>query len=339
MTRTLPFQMACRTRGSTARLIILLVSTLVVRHYAWIQVRPSRQPRIDHRVKTTPRTHSSSKVSCRPSFAELQSSLNGDDNISSVDTYDEKLAVNPEVAKLKSDLLTMATNTNRGFQASTAERSVIKDIIYELARFNPSQNPARAYYDNTMTGYDNTGSTISGKWTLIYTDAPDITGLDTSRNPFATAKLGRIGQECQPPYIKNVIEWLRPDWAGSLPFSGSTESRILQKVVTSASASPTKPLLVNLKVAGLELEAGEDNRSVQVTSTNNGMQDLVQRVQDRGLPAGLLSIQPVDLKGPWNPPFGQFEILYVDEDIRVIRTGQNYLAANHRIKDYRDEWF
>merc|ERR1711935_241386 len=103
-------------------------------------------------------------------------------------------------------------------------------------------------------GGDNDEISISGKWTLIYTDAPDITGLDTSRNPFSTATLGRIGQDCNPPFVKNVIEWKRPSWASSLPFSGNENSRILQKVVTSASASPDKPNLVNLKIAGLELE-------------------------------------------------------------------------------------
>ena len=35
--------------------------------------------------------------------------------------------------------------------------------------------------------------------------------------------------------------------------------------------------------------------------------------------------------------FGTFEILYLDEEMRIIRTGQNYLAVNTRIRD--DEWF
>ncbi|KAG7342020.1 plastid lipid-associated PAP/fibrillin family protein [Nitzschia inconspicua] len=265
----------------------------------------------------------------------LRDMLNDDDFLA-VDAENEPM-VNPEVASLKRELLIMSTKTNRGFQAKTADRDAIKDIIYELSRFNSSKNPARGYYDNADTvEYDDDSDAISGKWTLIYTDAPDITSLDTSRNPLATAKLGRIGQECSPPYIKNVIEWLRPDWAGDFPFSGSAESRVLQKVVTLASASPSKPMLVDLKVGGLELESGYPTQS---STTNDGLQDLVQRVQDQGLPAGLLSLQPLDLKGPWNPPFGRFEILYVDKDIRIIRTGQNYLAANQRIQNFEDEWF
>ncbi|KAG7363185.1 plastid lipid-associated PAP/fibrillin family protein [Nitzschia inconspicua] len=265
----------------------------------------------------------------------LRKEITGND-FSAMDTEDEPM-VKPEVARLKRELLIMSTKTNRGFQAKTADRDAIKDIIYELSRFNPSKNPARGYYDNADTvEYDNDSDAISGKWTLTYTDAPDITSLDTSRNPLATAKLGRIGQECSPPYIKNVIEWLRPDWAGNFPFSGSAESRVLQKVVTLASASPSKPMLVDLNVGGLELESGYPTQS---STTNDGLKDLIQRVQDQGLPAGLLSLQPLDLKGPWNPPFGRFEILYVDKDIRIIRTGQNYLAANQRIQNFKDEWF
>lgn len=188
-----------------------------------------------------------------------------------------------------------------------------------------------------------------GKWQLIYTDAPDIVSLDSSKNPFSTAKLGRIGQECSPPYIKNVIEWLRPDWAKDLPFSGTDQSRILQKVVTAASATPTKPLLVNLKVAGFELEAGTtkmtgrgdsdgNGMSTTTTTTTSSSSDLMNRIQREGIPAGLLSFNPVDLKGPVNTPFGQFEILYLDDELRMIRTGQNYLAVNRRLAP-DEEWF
>ena len=200
-----------------------------------------------------------------------------------------------------------------------------------MARCNPTPEPASPYYTDRQGTNEQSEISLAGKWNLIYTDAPDITGLDTSRNPFSTAQLGRIGQECNPPYIKNVIEWRRPDWAKDLPFSGSDDSRILQKVVTSASATPEKPLNVDLKVAGLELESGDNNNC-----NNDG--DLVSTIRNLGLPAGLLSQNPIDLKGPLNPPFGQFEILYLDEEIRIIKTGQSYLAVNRRIND-GEEWF
>lgn len=240
-----------------------------------------------------------------------------------IKTEDDTL--NTKIIALKDDLLTLAERTNRGFQATSTERDAVKEIIYQLAPLNPTAEPASPYYEDKPTLG---GPTLAGKWTLVYTDAPDITGLDTSRNLLSTAQLGRIGQECSPPYIKNVIEWRRPDWAKNLPLSGDDNSRVLQKVVTSASASPEKPRTVNLKVAGLELEAGSKESSA----------DLPSRIQKEGLLAGLLSANPIDLKGPLNPPFGQFEVLYLDDEFRIIKTYQNYLAVNKKIPD-GEEWF
>ncbi len=231
-------------------------------------------------------------------------------------------------AKLKEDILILAERLNRGFQASGKDREQVKELIFQLAPLNPTLEPASPYYERIMESKED-ACTLSGKWTLVYTDAPDITGLDTSRNPFSTAQLGRIGQECSPPYIKNVIEWKRPEWARNLPLSGNEESRILQKVVTSASASPDKPKIVNLKVAGLELDSG---------SSGDSTLELTSRIEKDGLLVGLLSANPIDLKGPLNPPFGQFEVLYLDDELRIIKTYQNYIAVNQRIKQ-GEEWF
>lgn len=244
----------------------------------------------------------------------------------------EDQIVEEKVSELKRELLLLSGTTNRGFKASNTERKRARDLIFELEKLNPTAEPAATYYsDNTLTTTD--GPSISGKWTLMYTDAPDITGLDTTRNPFSTAKLGRIGQECNPPFVKNVIEWLRPDWADNLPFSGSTESRVLQKVVTSASATTDKPTIVNLKIAGLEVAS--PNQSFD-SSSNDG--NLVSKIEKDGLIAGLLSANPIDLKGPLNPPFGQFRILYLDDQFRITLTSQNYVAVNQRCTA-EEEWF
>lgn len=238
-----------------------------------------------------------------------------------------------EASMLIEKLQQVADRTNRGFQASSADRRQARDIAFSLEKLNPTAAPAAAYYESsTSTESTEECPTVSGKWTLIYTDAPDITSLDTSRNPLSTASLGRIGQECNPPYVKNVIEWKRPSWAGSLPFSGTEDSRVLQKVVTSASSSPEKPNIVDLKIAGLELE--NPNQDDQLSTD----EDIVSRIERDGLVAGLLSSNPIDLKGPLNPPFGQFRILYLDEDLRITLTSQNYIAVNSRCKD-GEEWF
>jgi hypothetical protein len=165
-------------------------------------------------------------------------------------------------------------------------------------------------------------STLSGKWTLIYTDAPDITSLDGG--PFATAKLGRIGQECNPPSIKNVIEWTRPDWASSLlPFVRDDESsRVLQKVCCEGSATQQNPKSVDLKLVGLEIlgmqgmDSGDDNSA--------GFDSFL------GGPAALFERNPVKLQGLLTAPFGKFEILYLDDDMRITKTYQGYVAVNVR---------
>mmetsp|Transcript_15525 Transcript_15525/g.22135 ORF Transcript_15525/g.22135 Transcript_15525/m.22135 type:complete len:85 (+) Transcript_15525:98-352(+) len=45
---------------------------------------------------------------------------------------------------------------------------------------------------------------------------------------------------------------------------------------------------------------------------------------------------PLELRGPLKLPFGQFEILFLDRDMRIIKTGQGYLAVNIREED---DWF
>lgn len=171
-------------------------------------------------------------------------------------------------------------------------------------------------------------STLSGKWTLIYTDAPDITSLDGG--PFKTAKLGRIGQECNPPSIQNVIEWTRPDWVSSLlPFVRDDESsRVLQKVCCEGSATQQNPKSVDLKLVGLEIlgmqgtDSGDDNSS--------GFDYIL------GGPAALFESNPVKLQGPLTAPFGKFEILYLDDDMRITKTYQGFVAVNIR---EADPWF
>ena len=51
----------------------------------------------------------------------------------------------------------------------------MKQIVNDLSAISPTVEPAAAYYKDASFS---TGSTLSGKWTLIYTDAPDITSLE-----------------------------------------------------------------------------------------------------------------------------------------------------------------
>jgi hypothetical protein len=277
---------------------------------------------------------------CSSVLRELTSSklpeARANDDESASSTAAASSVVLPEAAiRLREELLELGETTKRGFKASRSERKRAKEIISELSRFNPTNEdlePLSPYYNYSESSSNLTTPTLRGKWTLIYTDAPDITSLDTSNTLLLPAvKLGRIGQVCAPPFIKNVIEWKRPEWMSSLPFSGTEDSRILQKVVTEGTASPNNPLEMNLKLVGIELMSKKG-------STTMSWQDAIQ--QD-GLPAALLQQNPVKLQGPLSAPFGKFTLLYLDDIMRIIKTGQGYYAVNVRADDYGQggEWF
>jgi len=241
-------------------------------------------------------------------------------------TNPPKITLHPEAIKAKAELINLADVTKRGFSASRDQRKRAQELVKILEEYNPTSEPASPYYKDPPSK-DFLGPNLCGTWTLIYTDAPDITGLDGG--PLATAKLGRIGQECDPPFIKNIIEWKRPEWAKTLPFSGSDDSKVIQKVACEAQANRNDPLIVNLKIAGLDLLgvsgfAEEDDDSTESSKS--------------GGPGKFFEENPVELRGlgGFTAPFGRFKVLYLDEDMRVIRTGQNFLAVNVRNEE---DWF
>lgn len=231
------------------------------------------------------------------------------------------MSLSPE--QLKDDLVALAASTRRGFVASKKDRDRAKRIIHELSKLSPTEEPAAAYYTNNAQATSEDGPSLAGKWTLLYTDAPDITSLDS---PVSIQKLGRIGQECNPPLIKNVIEWKRPDWASSLPFSGDDNSRILQKVVTEGSSSPAANPTVDLKLVGFEI-SGTNSDNGSIGSDTGGM--------FLNGPASFFEQNPIKLQGPLKGPFGKFDILYLDGDMRITKTYQGYYAVNIR----EEEWF
>jgi hypothetical protein len=50
-------------------------------------------------------------------------------------------------------------------------------------------------------------------------------------------------------------------------------------------------------------------------------------------------LPPLDLSnGLFTLPFGRFQILYLDDELRIVRTGQNFVAVNRRL-NASEEWF
>jgi hypothetical protein len=80
-------------------------------------------------------------------------------------------------ATARAALLNAISPLERGFKADKQQRLVVESAIKALA----ASTSLRALPD------------ISGDWELIYTDAPDILGLDAQAGPLATCT--RIGQQ------------------------------------------------------------------------------------------------------------------------------------------------
>ena len=258
------------------------------------------------------------------------------------------------IQKLRDELIELGKRTERGFKASRSDRERAEQLIFDLAEYNQVREPVRTYYGNNNHDATTGPPSIQGKWTLVYTDAPDITSLGVP-SPFVT--LGRIGQDCSnPPYISNVIEWCSPSWANQIPFlvgknnKPNEPARILQKVVTFGSAVPASPAVVDLNVAGLQLSSGSTSTPYEMSTSNESndrSNDLRAAIEEDGVIVGVVKQQQKDkpnidllkLDESRQPPFGSFEILYLDDTFRITKTSRNHYAINVRIQTPEDEWF
>ena len=192
---------------------------------------------------------------------------------------------------------------------------------------------------------------LGGDWVLAYSDAPDILGLRGG----PLAKLRRIGQQvfflshpilpirhspfflshpilpiCHSPFflcitvvflfwlrigqqidadartIDNVIEYVPADWLrGPFVFNGvAADDSLQQRVLLSYE---TKGSRVDIKIRGTSI------KPATVLGVN------------------LLAAPPLTLEGALSLPFGSFELLYNDGDLRVVKTAQGYWGVNRRL--------
>ena len=231
-------------------------------------------------------------------------------------------------AAARAALLNAIAPLERGFKANKQQRLAVESAIKELA----ASAPLQALPD------------ISGDWELIYTDAPDILGLDAQAGPLVTCT--RIGQQISEAdgTIANVIEYGPRAWAANLV--GQAKGDLLQqRVITSFERRADAPTKVDLKIKGAAF------------------------VPKQLLGVSLAAVPPLKLQGVVEPPFGSFECLYcegadgpapsdpdvvaLDPDaaddmeqtceieglagfgacasIRVVRTQQGYYSINRRM--------
>ncbi|KAJ1451020.1 hypothetical protein M885DRAFT_499776 [Pelagophyceae sp. CCMP2097] len=175
-------------------------------------------------------------------------------------------------------LFEAVSGTDRGFSTDAeAKRNVVAAIALLLGAAQPREQIQ-----------------LGGNWTLAWTDAPDITGLQGG--PLAT--VGRIGQEIDAKNIVNVIEWRPSRLATGLgaDAADAVEQRVLLAYERTGDA-------VELKLRGAGL------RPRQVLSRRFGG-------------------KPLDVTGAIDLPFGRFDILYNDGSVRIAKTGQGFYSIN-----------
>ena len=213
----------------------------------------------------------------------------------------------------KAELLEQLSPIDRGFKATIAQRRSVNELLKKLAGCDSPR-----------------GMPIDGDWELAYTDAPDI--LTLNGGPLAT--LSRIGQQIDEgeKTIANVLEYRPASWLASLA-SDITKDSLQQRILLTyevdgsrcdrahPAARPSRDLArplppaarYNLKILGAGFNA--------------------QRLAGIDVSAA----PPLRLQGPLAAPFGQFELLYNDGTLRVIRTQQGYFSVNRRL-DPEDGW-
>ena len=145
---------------------------------------------------------------------------------------------------------------------------------------------------------------LDGGWELIYSDAPDVVGLARS-GPLL--RLLRVGQQIDKTEgtIANIIEFGPRSWL-PLAAANAEGDRFQQRVL-------------------LKYEVDEGGTQCTLTLTGAGLAPKTL------LGVSLDSVPPLKLEGPLGLPFGTFECLYNDGDVRVVRTAQGYYGVNQRL--------
>jgi hypothetical protein len=176
-----------------------------------------------------------------------------------------------------------------GFDATAAQRERLTQCLRKLQRVNPTSRSA---------------CDLDGDWELLYSDAPDIVGL---QNAGPLLRLNRIGQsiDATAGTIDNVIEYGPAAW---VPGAGEDDT-FQQRVLLTYEVDAESGRKCSLKIAGVAFKPG------QLAGIN------------------LASAPPLTVKGLLTLPFGDFECVYNDGSLRVVRTLQGYWSVNRRMPE------
>lgn len=230
--------------------------------------------------------------------------------------------------RIKSKLVASVAACDRGFGASSLDRKIVDKIMKELidhsTSLNPDQNFTRNLFPFNHSDHHTTGSPkadIEGVWRMVYTDAFDV--LNLAASPFTLVQ--GIYQVIKGNGDSvNVID-LTSRASVLLPVQLATaiESVLRLKVFTQLRArtsarvgltfdkiqiQPLKFLGMNPSIGSLSYQLPKPFISDAIAAFTPAQADADGKDKDKGVhrEAG----------------FGYFDVLYLDEDMLIIRQNQ-----------------
>ncbi|CAE6940033.1 unnamed protein product [Symbiodinium natans] len=136
-------------------------------------------------------------------------------------------------------------------------------------------------------------------------------------------------QHCQDLFKGDVVIFRSGLYHGLEELTSGTRYAIaMQFALSHLTESPSKPRQTwEQKMAMLQKAAEEDEAG---SLAQQGSAFMACEGMSTHAVCQRLRALKVNLRGPLSLPFGKFEILYLDEEIRIIRTGQGWYSVNRR---------
>jgi len=177
----------------------------------------------------------------------------------------------------------------------------IQEIISRLKTSNNKLvSPAIGFSSDSRSNNEKQRSALSGNWTLLYTNAPDV--LSISKIPGVTLEYVGQSLDCEQSVITNIVR-----------ASGWLADSIQEVYVRARPVSPNR---VELDFLGTKLKFTKifGRKSVFGFDVDNLKPIQVQFDQEKFAKTIKKS----------NRPIPSFEFEYLDEDLRIHRTGEGY---------------
>ena len=200
--------------------------------------------------------------------------------------------------ELKSQLLALATEINRGLAATRETRSQIMALVRQLERRAPAEDDAqrRAWLEPQ-------GLAI-GDWQLLYTSGLDVLWLGLLTSPL-TPQIGAIYQNIMAGAtpgrfrVDNVVQWHAPStFLWSLADIG--DSQLTLRVSARGDCDTTRASRLQLSFEQVAVEP--------VSLFGRPLTDV---------------LSPLRTSLPQRRPVGYIDFTYLDEQLRVVRSATN----------------